>query len=227
MAQTRPRIGESWLAVLENEFQQPYMRDLRAFLVEEKRRGPVFPPGNEIFAAFDHTPFDAVRVVILGQDPYHGPGQAHGLCFSVRRGVQLPPSLANIFQELHDDLGVPVPRHGDLSSWARQGVLLLNSVLTVRAHQAMSHRGRGWETFTDKVIAELNARRSGLVFVLWGASAGKKREMIDARRHLVLESPHPSPLSASRGFFGCRHFSRIDRHLRERGEHPIEWRLPD
>lgn len=228
MAEERTiQLEPSWLAVLCEEFDKPYMADLRAFLVEEKRRHQVFPPGPEMFAAFSHTPFQSVRVVVLGQDPYHGPGQAHGLCFSVRRGVPPPPSLVNIFKELHGDLGVPTPTHGELTTWARQGVLLLNTVLSVRAHQANSHRGKGWETFTDRVIEALNARREGLVFVLWGSAARRKRDMVDQQRHLVLEAPHPSPLSAHAGFFGCQHFSRIDQHLRQRGGAPIDWRLPD
>jgi uracil-DNA glycosylase len=213
------------LAALGDTFEQPFMRDLRAFLVEEKRQHVVYPPGDEIFAAFEHTPFDRVRVVILGQDPYHGPGQAHGLCFSVRRGVAVPPSLANIYRELHADLGVSVADHGDLTAWARQGVLLLNTVLTVRAHQANSHRGHGWESFTDRVVRALDEGREGLVFVLWGSAASKKAAGIDRRRHYVLTAPHPSPLSAHTGFFGCRHFSKIDGYLRERGEAVIDWRV--
>lgn len=220
------KLHESWLAVLGDEFAKPYMAELRAFLLEEKARHRVYPPGGEIFRAFDLCPFDRVRVVVLGQDPYHGPSQAHGLCFSVRRGVPAPPSLRNIFEELHADLGVPRPDHGELTAWAEQGVLLLNTVLTVREHTANSHRGKGWETFTDRVIAELNARRDGLVFVLWGASAGAKARAIDGRRHSVVRSAHPSPLSAHNGFFGSRPFSKINAHLRERGEREIDWRLP-
>ncbi len=222
----RPDLEPSWLEVLEPEFHKPYMAELKAFLVAEMRQHQVFPPGPEMFAAFWHTPFDAVRVVVLGQDPYHGPGQAHGLCFSVRRGVTPPPSLQNIFWELHQEVGIPRPTHGELTSWARQGVLLLNTVLSVRAHNANSHRGQGWETFTDKVIEELNARRDGLVFVLWGSAAGRKAQMLDAGRHLVLRAPHPSPLSAQRGFFGCGHFARINQWLTERGQAPIDWALP-
>lgn len=223
---TRPQLEASWLAVLEPEFGKDYMARLKAFLVDERRRHTVFPPGREMFAAFANTPFDKVRVVVLGQDPYHGPGQAHGLCFSVCRGVPPPPSLMNIFRELNSELAVPQPAHGDLTHWATQGVLLLNTVLSVRARTANSHRDQGWETFTDKVIEELNARREGLVFVLWGSAAARKSQMVDARRHLVLQAPHPSPLSAHRGFFGCGHFVRINEHLVGRGEAPIDWSLP-
>ncbi len=223
----RPDLEPTWLAALEDELAQPYVDALRAFLAEEKRRHSVFPPNGDIFNAFKYTPLPAVRVVVLGQDPYHGPGQAHGLCFSVRRGVPPPPSLVNIFKELERELGVPRPAHGELTHWARQGVLLLNTVLTVRAGQPQSHAGKGWERFTDRVIQVLNAQREGLVFVLWGAPAGKKAAMIDARRHLVLRAPHPSPLSADRGFFGCGHFARINQHLVARGETPIDWSLPD
>ena len=221
------QLEPSWLAHLEPEFHKPYMKELRSFLSVEKQRAVVYPPGREIFNAFAYTPFGAVRVVVLGQDPYHNDGQAHGLCFSVRNGVQPPPSLRNIFQELSDDLGIHPPKHGDLTHWAQQGVLLLNTVLTVRAHQANSHRNQGWETFTDCVIDLLNERCEGLVFVLWGSAAGKKAMMIDSQKHLVLRSPHPSPLSAYRGFFGCRHFSRINQHLVDRGGAPIDWQLPD
>jgi uracil-DNA glycosylase len=221
------QLPPSWLAQLGSEFSQPYVAALRAFLLTEKRAHPVFPPGPEMFAALDKTPFDKVRVVVLGQDPYHGPGQAHGLCFSVRRGVRMPPSLANIFKELAADLEVPRPTHGELSTWANQGVLLLNTVLSVRAHEANSHRGQGWERLTDRIIALLNREREGLVFVLWGAAAGKKAAMIDRQRHLILQAPHPSPLSAHRGFLGCGHFRRINEHLRARGEAPIDWALPD
>jgi uracil-DNA glycosylase len=221
---TAPRIEATWLEALGDTFEQPFMRELRTFLVQEKRNHAVYPPGNEIFAAFDQTPFPRVRAVILGQDPYHGPGQAHGLCFSVRRGVPVPPSLANIYRELRDDVGMPIPDHGDLTGWARQGVLLLNTVLTVRAHAANSHRGHGWETFTDRVVSALAERREGLVFFLWGAAAARKAQGIDRNRHLVLSAPHPSPLSAHAGFFGCRHFSKANAWLRARGEGEIDWR---
>jgi len=222
-----PRLEPGWKAALADQFAQPYMAQLKSFLVAQKRAGKrVFPPGPQIFNAFDLTPFDAVRVVIVGQDPYHGPGQAHGLCFSVARGVDMPPSLINIFKELGQDLNVPMPAHGNLEHWAQQGVLLLNATLTVEAHCAASHQGRGWERFTDAAIAALNEQRDGLVFVLWGASARRKGEIVDRSRHLVLTSPHPSPLSAHKGFFGCGHFSRINRHLQSRGEPPIDWSLP-
>lgn len=221
------KLEASWLRELESEFEQPYMSHLRAFLVEEKSKHRIFPPGDQIFSAFHCTPFDRVRVVVLGQDPYHGLGQAHGLCFSVRRGIAPPPSLQNIFRELHESEGVPVPKHGDLTHWAQQGVLLLNTVLTVRAHQANSHRGQGWERFTDRVIEVLNERKTGLAFVLWGSAAGKKSTMIDGSKHRILRAPHPSPLSAYRGFFGCGHFSAINDHLVEEGSGPIDWKIPD
>jgi len=229
MSSTTPsniQLHPSWLVHLREQFEQPHMVSLRAFLVEEKRKAAVFPPGKEMFNAFSLTPFEKVRVVILGQDPYHGPDQAHGLCFSVRKGVRPPPSLQNIFKELHQDLGVPRSTHGELTHWAEQGVLLLNTVLSVRAHTANSHRGQGWEVFTDRVIEVLNRDREGLVFVLWGSAAGKKAQMIDADRHLILRSPHPSPLSAHRGFFGSRHFSAINAHLEKMGGVPIDWALP-
>jgi len=226
MTRASIQLEPSWLDQLSDVFRQPFMAELKAFLVQEKRHHVVFPPGAEIFNAFNSTPFGAVRVVILGQDPYHGHGQAHGLCFSVRPPTPPPPSLKNIFKELAADLGVPAPSHGDLSHWASQGVLLLNTVLTVRAHEANSHRNQGWERFTDAVIERLNAQRDGLVFVLWGSQAGRKADMIDPGRHLVLRSVHPSPLSAHRGFFGCGHFSAINAHLSARGEPEIDWALP-
>jgi len=222
----RPNLEPEWLEALADQFEQPYMGELKAFLLAERAAHTVYPPGRDMFNAFWCTPLSRVRVVILGQDPYHGPNQAHGLCFSVRRGVPPPPSLVNIFQELRDDLGVPRPTHGELTHWAEQGVLLLNTVLSVRAGQAASHQGRGWERFTDRVIEVLNSRRDGLFFVLWGTPAGRKGSMIDGRRHLILTAPHPSPLSAHRGFFGCRHFSRINALLAARGQVPIDWSLP-
>ncbi len=220
-----PKLHPSWLAVLRQEFNEPYMADLRAFLVREKSNGPVFPPGPEIFNAFNLTPFDKVRVVILGQDPYIRPGQAHGLCFSVRPPVNPPPSLQNIYKELRDDLGIPPARHGDLTAWASQGILLLNSVLTVREGQSASHAGHGWERFTDRAIETLATQREGLVFLLWGRPAQEKAARIDPARHDVLSAAHPSPMSASRGFFGCRHFSRTNELLRARGGVEIDWRV--
>jgi len=221
------KLDAGWLNVLGDEFEKPYMEELRAFLLEEKQKGKtLFPPGNQIFYALDHTPFEKVKVVILGQDPYHGPGQAHGLCFSVQPGVEPPPSLLNIYKEMETDLGLQPPGHGCLSGWADQGVLLLNSVLTVEAHKAGSHQGRGWETFTDRVIRELEEKREHLVFILWGSYARKKGGFIRRDRHLVIESPHPSPLSSYRGFFGSRPFSRTNAYLEETGQAPIEWELP-
>ncbi len=222
-----PQLEASWLEQIGDEFQKPYMQTLRAFLVEEKKLHRIFPPGPEIFNAFTLTPFDQVRVVILGQDPYHGAGQAHGLCFSVRRGVRPPPSLENIFQELSADLNLPIPRHGDLTAWAQQGVLLLNTALTVRERQANSHKDQGWEVFTDRVIAVLNERKKGLVFVLWGANAGKKAAMIDGTRHMILRSAHPSPYSAANGFFGSKPFSKINDWLRRQRDTQIDWTLPE
>jgi uracil-DNA glycosylase len=221
------RLEESWKRRLAPEFHQPYMEALRAFLLERKRDGAtIYPPGSLIFNALDSTPFDDVRVVILGQDPYHGPGQAHGLCFSVRPGIPPPPSLVNIFKELESDLGIAPPGHGCLQAWAERGVLLLNAVLTVERGQAGAHQGKGWETFTDQVVRLLNAERDGLVFLLWGGYALKKGSVIDRERHCVLTAPHPSPLSAHRGFFGCRHFSRTNAYLESRGAVPVDWSLP-
>ena len=217
------RIEQSWKSKLSSEWDKDYFAALTSFVRAEYRAGQVFPPGGEIFAAFDATPFDEVKVVIVGQDPYHDVGQANGLCFSVRDGVPFPPSLANIFKEIHDDLGKPIPASGDLSRWARQGVLLLNSTLTVRAHSAGSHQNRGWERFTDEVILRLALDRVNLVFMLWGAYAIRKGSFIDRGRHLVLTAPHPSPLSAYRGFFGCRHFSRANEYLAAHGVDPVEW----
>ena len=217
------RIDQSWKEHLQTEFDKPYFKSLTDFVKEEYARGTVYPPGRFIFNAFDLCPFDRVKVVIIGQDPYHEPGQAHGLCFSVQEGVQFPPSLRNIFKEIRDDLGKPVPVNGDLTRWARQGVLLLNATLTVRAGMAGSHQGKGWEEFTDAVIRELNASRDGLVFILWGSYAKKKGAVIDRSRHLVLSSAHPSPLSAYNGFFGNHHFSLTNKWLTDHGETPIEW----
>ncbi len=221
------QLESSWLDRLAGEFQQPYMEQLRAFLQAEKRAGKrVFPRGSEFFNAFAHTPLDKVKVVILGQDPYHGEGQAHGLCFSVRPGVQVPPSLQNIFREIHDELGLPIPDHGHLTAWADRGVLLLNSVLSVECARAASHQGQGWETFTDRVIEVINREREGVVFMLWGSYAQRKGAIIDTGRHCVLKAPHPSPLSAHRGFFGCGHFRAANDYLRSRGQEPIDWSLP-
>jgi len=218
------RLQPGWKNCLQDEFHQPYMQELRSFLLQRKKQGAViYPPGALIFNALDSTPFEQVKVVILGQDPYHGPGQAHGLCFSVPDGVQTPPSLVNIFKEIESDLGVPCTSNGNLQRWAEQGVLLLNAVLTVERGHAGSHQGKGWERFTDRIVAELNQHRDNLVFLLWGSYAAKKGDSIDSSRHLVLKAPHPSPLSAHRGFFGCRHFSRANSYLQEHGLEPIHW----
>lgn len=226
MESKKPNIDESWYEVLKDEFEKDYFSSLKDFLVEEKKRHVVYPPGSQIFNAFNTTPFQDVKVVILGQDPYHGPGQAHGLCFSVPEGVQPPPSLLNIFKEISSDLGLPRPQHGNLTSWAKQGVLLLNATLTVRAHAAGSHQRRGWETFTDAAIKAVSDRLSGVVFLLWGNYAQAKVALIDTSKHHILKSVHPSPLSASRGFLGCRHFSKTDEMLIAQGKMPIDWRLP-
>jgi len=225
MEQLNPAIEESWKIVLGNEFVKPYMSDLKTFLVDEKKHKRVFPPGSLIFNAFNQTPFNQVKVVILGQDPYHGIGEAHGLCFSVQDGITKPPSLVNIFKEIESDLGLPPPRSGNLTDWARQGVLLLNATLTVRENQPGSHQNKGWETFTDEAIRQLSEQREGLIFVLWGKFAEAKTILIDQTKHFILKSPHPSPFSANRGFFGCRHFSRINELLRQMGKHEIDWRL--
>ena len=219
-----PKIEKSWLEVLRPQFEAPYFAELKQFLVAERAAYTCYPKGKDIFAAFDRTPFDKVKVVILGQDPYHEPGQAMGLCFSVPDGIAVPPSLVNIIKEINSDLGTDIPlTGGDLSGWAEQGVLLLNATLTVRAHQAGSHQRRGWEQFTDAAIRELSARRRGIVFLLWGSYAIAKRKLIDATRHHVLTAPHPSPLSAYRGFFGCRHFSQANALLEAQGQAAIDW----
>jgi uracil-DNA glycosylase len=221
----QPRMHESWLAVLGDELRAPYMTELRAFLVAEVESGRrFFPPADRVFNALTLTPFDAVRVVILGQDPYHGPGQAMGLCFSVPPGVPQPPSLQNIFKELAADTGLPPPGTGDLTPWAERGVLLLNAVLTVSPRRAGSHAGKGWERFTDRTVAELSARRDGIVFLLWGRYAQQKGEIVDRARHHVLTSAHPSPYSAT-GFFGCRHFSQANALLEADGREPVDWSL--
>lgn len=220
-----PHIEASWKELLKEEFDKQSFHELKEFLVDEKANHLVYPPGGLIFNAFKLTPFDEVRVVILGQDPYHGPGQAHGLCFSVPQGVMPPPSLVNIFKEIERDLGVPVPRTGNLEKWARQGVLLLNATLTVRANQPGSHQRHGWEQFTDAVIQKLSAGRVGLVFLLWGKFAGEKESLIDTQRHYVLKAAHPSPFSAYNGFFGCRHFSKTNEILKKHGLEEIDWSL--
>ena len=228
MASRDIKLHPSWLERLRPEFEQDYMTALKRFLVTEKQSGKrIFPSGPNWFRALDLTPLEDVRVVILGQDPYHGAGQAHGLCFSVRSGVQPPPSLVNIYKELESDLGIKRPRHGFLEHWAKQGVLLLNSVLTVEMGRAASHRDRGWEQFTDRIIAEVNAKPEPVVFMLWGSYAQKKAAFVDTSRHLVLKAPHPSPLSAHSGFFGCRHFSKANAFLKSRGMKPIDWALPE
>ena len=220
------QLDASWQAVIGEELSKPYMQSLRNFLKQEKAAGKIiYPPSPLIFNAFNHTPFDKVRVVIIGQDPYHGPDQAHGLSFSVPQGVALPPSLRNIFKEIEADLGIKMSGKGDLTAWADQGVLLLNATLTVEMANAGSHQKRGWEAFTDAAIAALNQHREGLVFVLWGSYAQKKGEIIDAKKHLVLSSTHPSPLSAHRGFFGNHQFSQINTYLTKRGETPIHWQI--
>lgn len=222
----RVKLEASWKQRIGDYLDRPDMLALSALLRDEKAAGKViYPPGPDIFNAFDHTPFDKVRVVILGQDPYHGPGQAHGLSFSVQPGVRVPPSLQNIFKEIEGSLGIPRPAHGCLTSWADQGVLLLNAVLTVEAGQAGSHQKKGWEGFTDAAIDALNRERDGLVFMLWGSHAQKKGQLIDASRHLVLRSVHPSPLSAHRGFLGCGHFAEANAYLEAEGEAPIDWSL--
>lgn len=216
-----------WNPVLRAELDAPYWAELQSFVGEERRHHTVYPPANEVFAALHLTSYESTRVLILGQDPYHGPGQAHGLCFSVRRGVPIPPSLRNIHTELQSDLGIAPPRHGNLEAWATQGVLLLNTTLTVRAGQAGSHHGRGWETFTDQVIRAVSAKSERVVFVLWGANARRKRPLVDEVRHVVIESAHPSPLSAHNGFFGSRPFSRANDALVDAGRDPVDWRIPD
>jgi uracil-DNA glycosylase len=217
----------TWRPILLEETRKPYFKDLLRFVAEQRQQVTVFPPDAEVFTALHLTPIEQVKVLILGQDPYHDDGQAHGLCFSVRPGIAIPPSLLNIFKELRSDLGCKMPNNGYLTHWAEQGVLLLNTVLTVQAHQANSHQGKGWETFTDAVIAAVNAKTEPVVFVLWGANARKKLALIDTSRHAVIESPHPSPLSAYRGFFGSRPFSKINAALRKAGEAEIDWQIPD
>ena len=221
-----PQLEESWKEALSEEWKKPYLQKLAAFVAKERTKFPVYPPKNEVFSAFEHTPYDKVKVVIIGQDPYHGQGQAHGLCFSVRPTVPLPPSLKNIYAELHEDLDLPPPPHGCLQSWTKQGVLLLNAVLTVREHEPRSQNGKGWEEFTDAVVAALVAREEPLIFVLWGKAAQEKcRHFLDAKsqQHTILMAPHPSPFSAHSGFFGSRPFSKINNLLKTQGKEPIDW----
>lgn len=221
-----PAIEKSWLELLEDEFSKPYFLKLKEFLKKERQEGKtIYPPGSRIFAAYDHTPFHNVKVVILGQDPYHGPKQANGLCFSVHKNIQQPPSLQNIFKEIKSDLGHPLPQHGDLSGWADQGVFLLNATLTVRAREAGSHQNMGWEQFTNETIKRLSEKRLGLVFLLWGNSAKNKMDLIDQSRHFVLTASHPSPYSANKGFLGCRHFSQANEILKSIGQTPIDWKI--
>lgn len=221
----KPEIEENWYAFLKNEFEAPYFADIKAFLIQEKRQYIVYPPSKLIFNAFNLTPFNDVKVVILGQDPYHNVGQAHGLAFSVPDGIQKPPSLQNIFKELNQDLGINIPTNGNLEKWAKEGVLLLNASLTVRAHNAASHAKIGWQRFTDAAIRTLSEQKNNLVFILWGNYAIAKENLIDHNKHLILKTVHPSPLSASRGFFGCRHFSKTNEYLIKNGITPIDWSL--
>ncbi len=223
--EVKPVIDESWMQILKDEFRADYFSQLKAFLLDEKRKNIIYPPGSRIFAAFNHTPFYKVKVVILGQDPYHGPGQANGLCFSVNHGIRKPPSLVNIFKELKNDLGIAIPVSGNLEPWAKQGVLLLNATLTVRSGQPGSHQGQGWERFSDAAISALSEHRDNIVFFLWGSHAQAKASLIDDTKHYILKAPHPSPLSASRGFFGCSHFSLANEMLSQRGLDEINWRI--
>ena len=217
------KIEKSWQEVLQTEFDKPYFENLVGFVKQEYASNTIFPPAGQIFNAFNTCPFNNVKVVILGQDPYHGPGQAHGLCFSVNDGIQFPPSLQNIFKEITSDLGIPAPKTGNLTRWAEQGVLLLNATLTVRASQAGSHQGKGWEEFTDAVIKTISEKAENVVFILWGSYAIKKKSLINAAKHCILTAPHPSPLSSYRGFFGCKHFSQTNTYLTSKGKTPINW----
>jgi uracil-DNA glycosylase len=227
MNDTTVKLEDSWKQALADEFSAPYMASLKTFLLEERQAGKIiFPKGSEYFRALDLTPLGKVKVVILGQDPYHGDGQAHGLCFSVQPGIRIPPSLVNIYKEMQEDLGIPPARHGYLEHWAKQGVLLLNSVLTVERSLAASHQGKGWEKFTDAVIARVNEQESPAVFMLWGSYAQRKAAFVDQSKHLVLKAPHPSPLSAHNGFFGSKHFSKANKFLESKGLEPIDWQLP-
>lgn len=223
-AEKNIQLDESWLKYLQSEFEAPYFKALKTFLVEEKSKYEIYPPGKLIFNALNLTPFDKVKVVLIGQDPYHGAGQAHGLCFSVQDGIRQPPSLVNIFKEIASDIGEPMSAtKGNLVSWAKQGVLLLNATLTVRANTAGSHQGKGWETFTDKIIRTVSNNHSGLVFILWGRFAQNKESLIDGSKHLILKAAHPSPFSAYNGFFGCKHFSKTNQYLQQQGKNPIDW----
>ena len=226
MSQIDPEIEASWKEKMHEEFLKPYFSGLKNYLLEEKNKGViVFPPGKQIFSAFNHTPFDKVKVVIVGQDPYHGKGQANGLCFSVSTGIKPPPSLVNIFKELNDDLGIPVPSQGNLEQWADRGVLLLNASLTVRANQPNSHQGKGWENFTDAAIRKLSDEREGIIFMLWGKFAQAKNVLIDAAKHHILKTSHPSPYSVSYGFSGCKHFSKANELLLQQGKETVDWSL--
>ena len=225
MPDINPNIEEGWKKILMEEFQSPYFSELKKFLVEETASLTIYPPGQQIFNAFQHTPFDRVKVVILGQDPYHGAGQAHGLCFSVPPGIKAPPSLVNIFKELQSDLGIAIPAHGNLESWADQGVLLLNATLTVRATEAGSHQNRGWETFTNAVIGKISREKTNVVFLLWGRYAQAKESLVDGEKHMVLKAAHPSPFSAYNGFFGCQHFSKANSFLEQKGMEKVNWTL--
>ena len=220
-----PTIEQSWKGVLKDEFSKDYFLMLKELLVEEKKQSIVYPPVSLIYNAFNQTPFNQTKIVVLGQDPYHGPNQAHGLCFSVPKGVPVPPSLKNIFKEINNDLGLPIPSHGNLEGWARQGVLLLNATLTVRAHQAGSHQNKGWEQLTDAAIIKLSEQRQNIIFMLWGAYAQAKAKLIDSQKHHILIAPHPSPLSAYRGFLGCKHFSKANRILNDNGMRPVNWSI--
>lgn len=222
-----PPISNDWLEPLKGEFKKPYYKELYTKIMQEYKTCAIYPPADDIFNAFHYTPLHEVKVVILGQDPYHGTGQAHGLSFSVNKEIAIPPSLVNIYQELHEDLGCKIPNNGYLEKWAKQGVLLLNTVLTVRAHQAMSHRGIGWEEFTDAVINVVSSQDRPIVYMLWGKPAQSKKRMLHNPKHLVLEAPHPSPLSAYRGFFGCKHFSQANAFLEAHGELPVDWQIED
>jgi len=225
MNDIHPIIHDSWKEVLTDEFRSDYFKQLKLFLTEEKKKFKVYPPGNKIFSAFDHTPFDKVKVIIIGQDPYHGAGQAHGLCFSVPEGIKPPPSLVNIFKEMKSDLDLPIPANGNLEKWAKQGVLMLNATLTVRANTAGSHQNKGWESFTNAAIKFLSDKKENLIFILWGKYAQDKETLIDAEKHYILKAAHPSPFSAYNGFFGCRHFSKTNELLKKNGLKEIDWKI--